>query len=76
MISHSPTRSNYNGRMVSKYIKIIQFNQEVERKDQVEIARKEIQVVLEIRERMRFFLDLDFTKQEDDIVVQLAKELQ
>lgn len=55
--------------MVGKYIKIIEFYQETDKKDQVVLAKKEIQVVLELREKMRFYHELDFTKWEENAIV-------
>lgn len=62
--------------MVGKYIKIIEFYQETDKKDQVGLAKKEIQVVLELREKMRFYHDLDFTKwEENDTIKEVLKEI-
>jgi len=62
--------------MVAKYIKVIEFYQETDKKEQVNLAKKEIQVVLELREKMRFYHELDFTKwEENKIIKELLKDI-
>jgi len=61
--------------MVNKYLKVIEFYQETDKKDQVQIARKEIQGVLELYSQMKFYYHYDFsTYQTNEIFQELNKE--
>jgi len=52
--------------MNHKYVKVIEFYLETDKKDQVKLARKEIQGTLEIFQKMRVYLDLDFKNWEEN----------
>jgi len=52
--------------MNAKYVKVIEFYLETDKKDQVKLARKEIQGTLEIFAQMRMYLDLDFKNWEEN----------
>jgi tetratricopeptide (TPR) repeat protein len=58
--------------MVNKYLKVIEFYQETEKKDQVVLARKEIQGVLDIFHQMKFYINLDFTNSQNNEMIQTA----
>jgi len=61
--------------MVNKYLKVIEFYQETEKQDQVLLARKEIQGVLDIFHQMRFYMNFDFTNNADVILKEIVKEV-
>merc|ERR1712146_572003 len=52
--------------MNAKYVKVIEFYLETDKKDQVKLARKESQGTLEIFAQMRMYLDLDFKNWEEN----------
>ena len=54
---------------MKKYNQLIEFYQGTERKDQVEIAKKEIQTALEISAKMKFYRDLDFNQWEQNEII-------
>jgi len=63
--------------MINKYLKVIEFYQETEKKDQVELARKEIQGVLEMFSQMKFFMNYDFIDhQNNETIQEILKEIQ
>ena len=62
--------------MITKYFKIIEFYLETEKKDQVKIARKEVQNVLDAYNKMKTFMALDFKNYEKDkLMVEILKEI-
>jgi tetratricopeptide (TPR) repeat protein len=63
--------------MVNKYLKVIEFYQETDKKDQVVLARKEVQGVLDIFHQMKFYINFDFTNcQNNEIVQAVLQEVQ
>lgn len=61
--------------MATKYFKIIEFFLETQKKDQVSIARKEVQVVLEAYTKMKLYMGLDFKNyQNDKLIMEVLKE--
>ena len=56
--------------MIKKYLKVIEFYQDSDRKDQVQLARKEIQNVFDIYNQMNFYLNYDFTDYQNNAVIQ------
>jgi len=63
--------------MINKYLKVIEFYQETEKKDQVELARKEIQGVLEMWSQMKFYMNYEFTDhQSNETIQEILKEIQ
>jgi len=56
--------------MLNKYYKIIEFNLETEKKDQVQIARKELQGLLETYTKMKLLLNLDFKNYQNNPLIQ------
>jgi len=62
--------------MISKYFKIIEFYLETEKKDQVAIARKEVQNVLDAYNKMKIYMALDFKNWENDpLQKEILKEI-
>jgi len=61
--------------MATKYFKIIEFYLETQKKDQVKIARKEVQVVLEAYNKMKLYMNLDFKNyQNDKLLMEVLKD--
>jgi len=61
--------------MATKYFKIIEFYLETQKKDQVKIARKEVQVVLEAYNKMKLYMGLDFKNyQNDKLLMEVLKD--
>jgi ribosomal protein L12E/L44/L45/RPP1/RPP2 len=61
--------------MATKYFKIIEFYLETEKKDQVSIARKEVQTVLDAYTKMKLYMGLDFKNYEKDpLIMEVLKE--
>ena len=56
--------------MIKKYLKVIEFHQDSDRKDQVQLARKEIQNIFHIYDQMNFYLNYDFTDYQNNAVIQ------
>ena len=64
-------------RMVTKYFKVIEFYLETEKKDQVSIARKEVQNVLEVYNKMKLHMSFDFKNYENDpFMKEILKEIE
>lgn len=62
--------------MATKYFNIIDFYLETQKKDQVSIARKEVQVVLEAYTKMKLYMALDFKNyQSDPLIMEILKEV-
>lgn len=62
---------------MNKYFKIIEFNIETGKKDQIAIARKELQNVLEIYSRMKMYFNMDFKNYESNpIITELAQDFE
>jgi len=62
--------------MITKYFKIIEFYLETEKKDQVSIARKEVQNVLDAYNKMKMYMALDFKNYENDpLQKEILKEI-
>jgi len=63
--------------IMNKYFKIIEFNIETGKKDQITIARKELQNVLEIYSRMKMYFNMDFKNYENNpIITELAQDFE
>jgi len=63
--------------IMNKYFKIIEFNIETGKKDQVTIARKELQNVLELYTRMKMYFNMDFKNYENNpIITDLARDFE
>jgi len=61
--------------MITKYFKIIEFYLETEKKDQVSIARKEVQNVLDVYNKMKIYMNLDFKAyKENSMILEVLKE--
>jgi ribosomal protein L12E/L44/L45/RPP1/RPP2 len=61
--------------MITKYFKIIEFYLETEKKDQVSIARKEVQNVLDAYNKMKLYMALDFKNyQNDPLIMEALKD--
>ena len=61
--------------MINKYLKVIEFYQETDKKDQVLLARKEIQNSFETYNQMNFYLSYDFTDyQNNEVIQEILKE--
>jgi len=58
--------------MINKYFKIIEFYIETEKKDQIAIARKEVQNVLEAYNKMKMYMAIDFKNYQNDPVLMEA----
>jgi len=56
--------------MLNKYYKIIEFNIETEKKEQIQIARTELQGVLETYTKMKLLLNLDFKNYQNNPEIQ------
>lgn len=54
--------------MIAKYYRIIEYYSELNKYDQIEIAKKELQRTLETYHLMEFYLKLDFIDYENDEV--------
>ena len=57
-------------RMINKYLKVIEFYQETDKKDQVQLARKEIQNVFDTYDKMNFYLNYDFSDYQNNEIIQ------
>ena len=57
-------------RMINKYQKVIEFYQETDKKDQVQLARKEVQNVFDTYDKMNFFLNYDFSDYQNNEIIQ------
>jgi len=63
--------------MINKYFKVIEFYLETEKKDQVSIARKEVQNVLEAYTKMKLYMAIDFKNYESDpLLMEVLKEFE
>eukprot|EP01016_Furgasonia_blochmanni_P052518 TRINITY_DN8385_c0_g1_i7.p1 TRINITY_DN8385_c0_g1~~TRINITY_DN8385_c0_g1_i7.p1 ORF type:complete len:720 (+),score=178.67 TRINITY_DN8385_c0_g1_i7:114-2162(+) len=63
--------------VVTRYMRVIEFYQESQKKDQVDLARKEIVGSIEIYEKMKYFYTLDFKEfSNNEIVKELLKEIE
>jgi len=61
--------------MITKYFKIIEFYLETQKKDQVSIARTEVQNVLDVYNKMKLYMGLDFKNyQQNPFIMEVVKE--
>ena len=61
--------------MVARYMRIIEFYQETKSPEQVTIARREIQYVKELLNKMKFFMELDFNQNNNESLNEVKKEI-
>jgi hypothetical protein len=58
-------------------MRVIEFYQESQKKDQVDLARKEIVGAIEVYEKMKYFYTFDFKENANhEVVKELLKEIE
>lgn len=60
--------------MNARYLRMIEFFQQTKKKEEEKKASKELEYVKAVLSKMRFYFDLDFKNNQNDILIKEAKK--